>query len=177
MAEQDEKEKGGADAEDGASESKSTSPEGDRSAEEEPRPGEAFKQGLGLLWKAAKSTAEELKKEVDTGRVSGALSQAGHDLETAATQAAKAVESFLGRMSPPDPKSDGWPAGEGDQAKADGDKADGDKADGDKADGDKGNQPKSDQVDADTPTDGGTTEDGERRDMRIQVDDKDDGDK
>jgi hypothetical protein len=152
MAEQDEKETGSAEEKDDASESKSTSAEQERSAEEEPRPGEAFKQGLSLLWKAAKSTADELKKEVDKGRVSGALTQAGQDLENAATQAAKAVEDFLGRMSPPEPKMDEWPAGEGDKTKGE-------------------------QVDADIPADGGTTEDGERRDMRIQVDEDDDKDK
>ncbi len=152
MAEQDEKETGSAEKKDGASESKSTNAEQKRSAEEEPGPGETFKQGLSLLWKAAKSTADELKKEVDKGRVSGALTQAGHDLENAATQAAKAVEDFLGRMSPPDPKMDEWPAKEGDKTKGA-------------------------QVDADIPADGGTTEDGERRDMRIQVEEDDDKDK
>ncbi|MBW2458833.1 MAG: hypothetical protein JRI68_30315 [Deltaproteobacteria bacterium] len=152
MAEQDEKGTGGAEDKDGAREPEATSAEPESSAEEEPRPGEAFKQGLGLLWKAAKSTADELKKEVDKGRVSGALSSAGQELEKAAGQAAKAVEQFIGRMGPGDPKMDGWPAAEGDK-------------------------PKGEQVDADIPADGGKTEDGERRDMRIQVEEDKDKDK
>jgi hypothetical protein len=144
MAEQDENGTGSAEQGEGAKEPETKSDEQASAAEEEPRPGEAFKQGLGLLWKAAKSTADELKKEVDKGRVTGALSSAGQELEKAASQAAKAVEHFIGRMSPGDPKMDEWPAGEADK-------------------------PKGEQVDADIPKDGGKTEDGERRDMRIQV--------
>jgi len=164
MAEQEEKETGGAEQQDGASESKSTSAADEGSDTEEQKPGEAFKQGLGLLWKAAKSTADELKKEVDKGRVGGALSQAGQELENAATQAAKAVEQFLGRMSPPDPKTAEWPTGEGDKAKGDQVDADGGADAGTDAGADAG---------ADAGTDGGTTEEGERRDMRIQVEDDD----
>jgi len=159
MAEQDEKGTGSGEENKDAAEPEAAAAEPEASAEDEQRPGEAFKQGLGLLWKAAKSTADELKKEVDKGRVTGALSSAGQELEKAASQAAKAVEHFIGRMGPGDPKMDEWPAGEGDPPKDE---------------PARGEPPKAKQVDADIPADGGKTEDGERRDMRIQVEEDDD---
>jgi len=112
---------------------------------EDPRPAEAFKQGLGLLWQAARSTADEIRREVDKGRVGEALQQAGRELERAATQASGVVEQLIGKVRPPDPKTEPWPNS---PAK----------------------RPETEQVDDDTPSDGGTAEDGERRDMRIQID-------
>jgi hypothetical protein len=114
----------------------------------DPRPAEAFKQGIGLLWKAAQSAAEEIKREVDKGGVSDALHQAGRDLEVAANQATKALEEFIHRVSPGDPKTSPWPAAE------------------------EAEKAKAKQADADVPEDGGADEEtGERRDVRIQLDD------
>lgn len=112
--------------------------------DEEGRPGETFKQGLGLLWQAARSAADEIRREVDKGKVGEALQQAGRDLERAATQASGVVEQLIGRLSPADPKTQPWPNSPSGEKRGE-------------------------QVDPDTPPDGGTTEDGERRDMRIQV--------
>ena len=120
---------------------------------------DAFKQGLGLLWKAARGAADEIKREVEKGGVTDALKQAGHDLETAASHAAKAVEGFVERVGPADAKwaddlkSAGFPGGN-------------------KPKQDDTKQPSDKQVDADVPEDGGIDEEtGERRDMRIQVED------
>ncbi|MCA9620302.1 MAG: hypothetical protein KC731_14870 [Myxococcales bacterium] len=132
-----------------------TAPEGGNEPRDEhllgdrERPGEAFKKGLGLLWKAARGAAEEIKREVEKGGVSDALQQAGRELEQAATDAAKAVESFIDRSGPPKPDyQDKWPP---DQA-------------GEKAK----------MADEGVPADGGTDPTtGERRDMRIQLDPKD----
>jgi hypothetical protein len=113
---------------------------------------DAFKQGMGLLWKAARSAADEIKREVDKGGVNDALQKAGRDLESAAGHAAKAIEDFVDRVGPSEPK---W-------------------SDPKAAGFDSGN-PKgaaAEQVDAESPEDGGVDEEtGERRDMRIQVED------
>jgi hypothetical protein len=125
-----------------------TPPEADPPQQEQPRPAEAFKQGIGLLWKAAQSAADEIKREVDKGGVSDALHQAGRDLEVAANQATKALEEFIQRVSPGDPQTSPWPAAE------------------------EAEKAKAKQADADVPEDGGVDEEtGERRDVRIQLDD------
>lgn len=114
---------------------------------------DAFKKGVGLLWKAARAAANEIKREVEKGGVRESLERAGHDLEIAAQEAAKAVEDFIERAGPKSPNpdyTDKWPPDQG--GKVD-----------DKAD--------AKLVDADIPEDGGKTDSGERRDMRIQLDD------
>ncbi len=67
----------------------------------EASPADTFKQGMGLLWKAARATVDEIKTEVNNGGVTDSLKQAGRDLEDAANQAAKALESFVERVAPP----------------------------------------------------------------------------
>jgi hypothetical protein len=122
--------------------------EGSSEGAGEIRAGDAFKKGMGLLWQAARTAADEIKREVEKGHVTETLQQAGKELESAAHHAAKALEDFIGRASPKPPKyEDKWPP-EG-------------------AAKDEAAQPK--QADADIPKDGGTDEKGERRDMRIQV--------
>ena len=114
------------------------------------RPADTFKKGMGLLWQAAKSAADEIKREVEKGHVTETLQQAGKELESAAQHAAKALEDFIGRASPKPPKyEDKWPP-----------------------EGKVEDAPAPKQADADIPKDGGTDEKGERRDMRIQVEDE-----
>lgn len=115
-------------------------------ADETPeRPGETFKQGISLLWRAARSAADEIKREVEKGGVTDALRQAGRDLENAATQAARTLEGFIERVGPGDPKTSAWPNPK--------------------------EEPQAKQADADIPEDGGTDDKGEKRDMRIHLDD------
>ncbi|HZO13643.1 MAG TPA: hypothetical protein VFB62_10300 [Polyangiaceae bacterium] len=109
------------------------------------RPSETFKQGISLLWRAARSAADEIKREVEKGGVTDALRQAGRDLENAASQAARTLEGFIERVGPGDPKTSAWP--------------------------NTGEVPKAKQADADIPEDGGTDDKGEKRDMRIHLDD------
>jgi hypothetical protein len=134
-------------------EAPAAAPEPEPSVEPD-KPADTFKKGMGLLWKAARGVAEEIKQEVEKGGVSDALQQAGRELEEAATHAAKAVESFIDRSGPPPPNyQKDWPPSDGATAPTDGKMADGKMAD------------------ADVPEDGGVDEEtGERRDMRIQVD-------
>jgi hypothetical protein len=113
------------------------------------RAADAFKQGLGLLWKAARAAAGEIKHEVEKGGVSEALQQAGKELETAASHVGKALDDFVARATPGGAKpnyQEQWPPNPTAEQQAK-------------------------QVDADVPEDGGTAEDGEKRDMRIQIDD------
>lgn len=111
---------------------------------------EALERGLGMLWRAARTAADEIKREVDAAGVKDSLKQAGRELEHAAHEASKALEDFIERSGPRPPKpdyTDKWPP-EGD--------------------------PKPTRADAGIPEDGGTDEEGRRRDMRILVDDDDD---
>lgn len=130
------------------------SPEGTAASAHEPeRPAEAFKAGLGLLWKAARSAASEIKHEVEKGGVSDALQQAGRELETAAQHVGKALDDFVNRAGhavKPD-YADKWPPDDPAEAKDDANAS-------------------PDMVGG-APEDGGTDEKGERRDMRIQLDD------
>jgi hypothetical protein len=107
---------------------------------------EALQRGVGLLWRAARTAADEIQREVDTSGVKESLKQAGRELEHAAQEAAKTLEDFLGRgPRPPKPSyTDQWPPDAGTEAK---------------------------QADADVPEDGGTDADGKPRDIRIQVED------
>ncbi len=119
-------------------------------------PAEAFKQGIGLLWKAARSTADEIKREVERGGISEAIQAAGRELENAATQAAKSIEGLVAKVQPKSPGySQDWPP---------------QSAEKDSPDDKDGSE--SNQVDADIPKGGGTTEDGEKRNMRIQLEEE-----
>lgn len=126
-------------------------------------PAEDFKEGLNLLWKAALGTADEIKKEVDKGGVGDALRDAGRELEVAAAKAASTLESFLDRVSPAAPKYEkNWPEQAQEAAAKEGDPPTQGGAATDKD--------ASTDKDAKEPEDGGE-KDGERRDMRIQLDD------
>jgi hypothetical protein len=115
------------------------------------RPGEVFKKGLSLLWKAARSAADEIKHEVEKGGVTDALKQAGRDLEDAANQAAKALEGFVERAGHKPNYTDQWPPGASPpEAPA---------------------QPPQPEGAAPAAPDGGVDENGERRDVRIQIED------
>lgn len=107
--------------------------------------GEAFRQGMGLLWQAAVAATEEIKREVDRAEVSDTLQQAGRDLETAAQQAAQALEGFIDRVNTgkkPPPGGNPFPQG-----------------------GPAGTPPPT----AGEEEDGGVDADGNRRDVRIQL--------
>ncbi len=70
----------------------------------EPTPGESFKKGVGLLWRAARTGAGEIKNEVAKAGLVESLEQAGRDLEVAAQQAAKALEEYIERAGPKPPE-------------------------------------------------------------------------
>ncbi|HHH28685.1 MAG TPA: hypothetical protein ENK57_10130 [Polyangiaceae bacterium] len=124
----------------------------DERSQTDETPAEAFRKGMGFLWKAARGVADEIKREVEKGGVSDALQQAGRELEEAATHAAKAVESFIDRSGPKPPSyQDRWPP-----------------TGGTTAPDDEGGESK--MADGDIPEDGGVDEEGRPRDMRIQVD-------
>jgi hypothetical protein len=123
--------------------------------QEAERPGEVFKKGLSLLWKAARSAADEIKHEVEKGGVTDALKQAGRDLEDAANQAAKALEGFVERAGGHKPNyTDQWPPPGGSPPEASA-------------------QPPQPEGAAPAAPDGGLDENGERRDVRIQIEDDD----
>ncbi len=120
----------------------------------EESPGAQLKQGLSLLWKAATGTAQEIKREIGRSGVSDTLQQAGRDLESAANQAAQSLESFIEKVQPKPPKySQQWPQSPPPETTSD------------------ETEKPSNPPDPEEAKDGGATETGERRDMRIQVDD------
>jgi hypothetical protein len=58
--------------------------------------GENVKQGLGLLWKAAKKAARDVKKEVTATTVSRTIEDAGREIARAATNVAEKVGEKVG---------------------------------------------------------------------------------
>lgn len=141
------------------------------------RPKEVFKKGLGLLWQAARSAADEIKREVEKGGVTEALQQAGRDLEDAANQAAKALEGFIERAGghpkppyteqwpppgsePPEKASDWPPPGSSTPSTAP-----------EAGSAPEAAQPPQPEGAAPAAPEGGVDEDGERRDVRIQIED------
>ncbi len=118
-------------------------------------PAANLKEGLGLLWKAATGTAQELKREIDRAGVSETLQQAGRDLESAANQAAQSIEQIIGKVQPKAPNyTKEWPGSEPAAQTPE--------------------TPETPRESSETSAeeDGGSTESGERRDMRIQVEDE-----
>jgi hypothetical protein len=122
--------------------------------EEQPDPKVAFKRGMGLLWQAARTVAGDVKREVEKAHVKESLQQAGKEIEQAAAEAAKALESFIGRAGgePKPDYTDEWPPKDAKPPTPD--------------------KTESKQADADIPKDGGKDAKGERRDMRILIDDE-----
>lgn len=62
------------------------------------------KQGLGLLWKAAKKAASGVKKEVTATTVSRTIEDAGREIARAATNVAEKVGAEIKKMQPKDPE-------------------------------------------------------------------------
>ncbi len=67
------------------------------------RPGDTFKRGLGLLWRAARGAADDLRREVDKAGVSRTLQDAGEKIEHAADSFVKGVERMVEKVQPPSP--------------------------------------------------------------------------
>lgn len=72
-------------------------------AKETDDPGENVKQGLGLLWKAAKKVAKDVKKDVTVSSVSHTIEEAGREIARAATNVAEKVGEELEKIRPKDP--------------------------------------------------------------------------
>lgn len=66
--------------------------------------GENVKQGLGLLWKAARKAAHDVKKEVTATTVSRTLGDAGREVARAATNVAEKVEAEIKKVLPKEPE-------------------------------------------------------------------------
>lgn len=62
-----------------------------------------LKQGLNLLWKAAKKTAHDVKKDVTVQTVTRAIEDAGREIARAAENVAGKVEEELRKIAPGDP--------------------------------------------------------------------------
>ncbi len=92
------------DASEGEKESKEIGPD-------ELSAGDALKKGVGLLWQAAKTAADEVQREVDMDAARAGLRAAGKDLERAANEAARMLETFIdGAAKPRTPEgTDQWP--------------------------------------------------------------------
>lgn len=72
-------------------------------AKETDDPAENVKQGLGLLWKAAKKVARDVKKDVTVASVSHTLEDAGREIARAATNVAEKVGEEIEKIRPKDP--------------------------------------------------------------------------
>jgi Sec-independent protein translocase protein TatA len=66
--------------------------------------GENVKQGLGLLWKAARKAARDVKQEVTKATVSRTLGDAGREVARAATNVAEKVEAEIKKVLPKEPE-------------------------------------------------------------------------
>ena len=62
-----------------------------------------FKQGLGLLFKAAREAATGFKKEVDRTGIARSLDDAGRELARAATNVVGRIEKELKKVQPGEP--------------------------------------------------------------------------
>ncbi|MEZ4302629.1 MAG: hypothetical protein R3B70_47320 [Polyangiaceae bacterium] len=65
--------------------------------------GENVKQGLGLIWKAAKKVAKDVKKDVTATTVSRTIEDAGREIARAATNVAEKVSSEIDKIRPKEP--------------------------------------------------------------------------
>jgi hypothetical protein len=66
-------------------------------------PKEDLKQGLGLLWRAARKTAGEIRKDLDRSDVGKAIDDAGRELVRAASNVVGFIGSELKKAQPPEP--------------------------------------------------------------------------
>ena len=75
-----------------------------------PDPAKAVKEGLGLLWQAARGAASEIQREVVKAGIGGHIRAAAGEIESAAQAASKELESFIARVAPPPPRyQSDWP--------------------------------------------------------------------
>lgn len=65
---------------------------------------ENVKQGLGLLWKAARQAARGVKKDVTKAAVTRTVEDAGREIARAATNVAEKVEAELKKVLPKEPE-------------------------------------------------------------------------
>jgi hypothetical protein len=124
-------------------------------------PAAAAKQGLGLLWEAARGAAEEIKREVEKVGLADHIRAAGREIGHAAQTAAKELEGFIAKAKPQPPSySTDWPP-KPSQASA-----------SPQAPAEEAPKPKPEdapRADAGAAPEGGTDAKGEPRDMRIQI--------
>ncbi|WP_437812100.1 hypothetical protein [Sorangium sp. So ce1078] len=66
-------------------------------------PKEDLKQGLSLLWRAARKTAVDLRKDLDRTSVGKAIDDAGRELVRAASNVVGRLGAELSKGPPPEP--------------------------------------------------------------------------
>lgn len=71
-----------------------------RDGDEDPK--EQLKQGFGLLWRAARGAATELKKDLDRSGVGKTLDDAGRELARAATNVIGRIGSEIQKVQRPE---------------------------------------------------------------------------
>lgn len=62
-----------------------------------------LKEGLGLLWRAARKTATEIRKDLDRSSVGKAVDDAGRELVRAASNVVGFLGAELKKVQPPAP--------------------------------------------------------------------------
>ncbi|WP_437598937.1 hypothetical protein WMF28_39700 [Sorangium sp. So ce590] len=76
-------------------------------------PKEDLKQGLSLLWRAARKTAVDLRKDIDRTSVGKAIDDAGRELVRAASNVVGRLGAELSKEPPPAPPREDRPEGGG----------------------------------------------------------------
>ncbi len=74
-------------------------------------PKEDLKQGLSLLWRAARKTAVDLRKDIDRTSVGKAIDDAGRELVRAASNVVGRLGAELSKEPPPAPPRQDRPEG------------------------------------------------------------------
>ncbi len=136
-------------------------------ADPRPDPAAAAKQAAGLLWQAARGVATEIKREVEKAGIKDHILAAKTELDTAIRAAAKELDGYIAKVQPPPPGyTKQWPPGAG--GAADPEKA---SAAGPNDKQRDANDDEGERADGGAAPDGGKDAKGERRDMRILLDD------
>lgn len=81
-------------------------------------PKEDLKQGLSLLWRAARKTAVDLRKDIDRTSVGKAIDDAGRELVRAASNVVGRLGAELSKGPPAPPREDRPEGGAGRDAPA-----------------------------------------------------------
>ena len=90
-----------------------TSPDGEQPRAPQPQPSENLKQGLRLLWQAARDTGEQVRREAEKRQIGTLVQQAGSRIEAVASRAGKQLDQVLERLQPLPPRyQKGWPTTE-----------------------------------------------------------------